>query len=93
MTIRPVLGIVALALAGLGGWLWIEDDQATGGIFLRVGLVLGALWLAAPSLRRLDGRRLLPIAIAVALAAARPALLIWLGPALLAWVLVRRRRM
>lgn len=47
---RPLVGI--LAIIGLGGGLvllvWDTSTAALGGTLLRVGVLLGALWLALP---------------------------------------------
>ena len=59
---RHLLGIIALALilSGLVGWLMAysshsakamkEAVEGAGGVGLRAGLILGALWLAYPQL-------------------------------------------
>jgi hypothetical protein len=55
---RPTVGIVALLLlaASLGIYVWQPDEEtyaAWMSAFLRVGLVMGALWLAHPQLAKL----------------------------------------
>lgn len=57
---RPTLGAVALLCLALGGVvLWAGQGDATqsssgwGGALLRVGLMLGALWLALPEVQRI----------------------------------------
>jgi hypothetical protein len=50
-TNRPLIGVAALGclLAAGGVWLLAPDHDAALAAFLRVGLVMGALWLALPS--------------------------------------------
>lgn len=53
-----ILGLVLLAL-GIAQLLWLESDRANlaflGNSGIRIGLVLGALWLAFPEVKRLAG--------------------------------------
>ena len=64
---RPLVGILAalcLAAAGIC-WAWFPEDTAIQGGTLRVGVVLGALWLALPAKGkqvRLD--RIAPVLVA-----------------------------
>jgi len=57
---RPTVGILSLVLLSVGGVLYFfgpssERYQEWIGGSIRVGAVLGALWLALPQLRRLPG--------------------------------------
>jgi hypothetical protein len=83
---------MAVLLSLGGGYIWWQGNQAGGGVLLRSGLVLGAIWLAWPGLVTINRRWLLPALLVVAFAVSRPVLLIWLAPALLAYGLLRRRR-
>lgn len=76
---RPTVGILALVLILIGGVLYFFGPQSEryqewiGGT-LRIGLVLGALWLALPQLRRLP-RWMVPVIFALCLVLAlRPRL-------------------
>ncbi len=50
---RAMVGVLALVCVGLGAILWLltGDDTANmwPGAFIRVGAVMGALWLALPT--------------------------------------------
>jgi hypothetical protein len=53
---RNAVGIAALVLLALGGVAWMEGDKSPPGLAggcIRVGLVIGALWLALPQIRSL----------------------------------------
>ncbi len=50
---RHLLGLIALTSLGLAAALYWTTYQAAGAMGLKVGLVLGALWLAWPDLHRL----------------------------------------
>ncbi len=50
---RHVLGLIALTSFGLAAVLYWTTYQAAGAMGLKVGLVLGAFWLAWPDLHRL----------------------------------------
>jgi hypothetical protein len=67
-----------------------QGNQGGGGILIRSGLVLGAIWLAWPALANLNPRWLVPALALLAFAVTRPGLLIWIAPALLVFALLRR---
>jgi len=73
---RPTVGILALAVLGLGAVLSLlgtEDGyQAWGSGLLRVGLALGALWLALPELKRLPVWMLISVAVLLVVLARWP---------------------
>ncbi len=74
-------------------WLDRADGGTTGGVLLRAGLVLGAIWLALPGLRRVPRHVLIWAAAVAALLVARPRLLlIGLPLAILLAVLSAPRR-
>lgn len=56
---RPLLAVTALAAGILAAAAWATDRDAVAGVAMRVGAVLGALWVAWPSLERLGPRTLL----------------------------------
>ncbi|MGH8927188.1 MAG: hypothetical protein ACRDWH_02465 [Acidimicrobiia bacterium] len=91
LTTRTLVGIVAGLLAIAGGIVFWQGNQIGGGVLARSGLVLGAVWVAWPALTGLNRRWLVPAVVALALAVVRPALLIWLAPALVVYALLRRR--
>lgn len=94
---RPLVGILAVICLGAGGILLIQaSTSALGGTLLRVGVLLGALWLALPFRKSSPGSaRVSPFVLIGVLAAMlflvrRPAALI---PSLLLlavlWLLLR----
>jgi hypothetical protein len=91
VTTRRVIAAVAVALCLAGGISYWRGNQVGGGVLVRSGLVLGAIWVAWPALVNLDRRWLWPALAALAFAVTRPGLLIWLAPALLAFALLRHR--
>jgi hypothetical protein len=92
---RTALGIVALGLLAIGFYtVWGGPEGATGFAAgcIRVGLVLGALWLAYPPLARFLRRTprwlLTASGIAVVVCAVKPLLLVVAIPLLgLLWFL------
>ncbi len=97
---RVALGIVALGLigAGVGVLLWpgrTGDDLVTGGLLVRSGVVLAAIWLAFPNLQRVQPRNAVIGGALALLAIARPRLLLVGIPAalvLMALLAFNRRR-
>lgn len=73
---RLLIGLVALALAGAGAFLaFARGDNVTGGTVIRVALLLGALWLVAPLLKRPAPATMVGLA-AAAVVVVRPRLII-----------------
>lgn len=94
---RAVLGVISLALIawGVADMVWWDTagGGTTGGVLLRAGLVLGAIWLALPGLRRVPRNVLIWAAGVAALLVARPRLLlIGLPAAIVLAVLTGPRR-
>lgn len=88
---RFLLGLLTAGAAGYGVWAWVTDDLATGGIMVRVALVLAAVWVAWPSLRGVSPRTWLVTAVAVVVIAWRP-LAAWIVLPMLALGFARPRR-
>jgi hypothetical protein len=94
---RTALGLIALSLlvvGALAAWRGPPDGSAAGfaGGCIRVGLVLGALWLALPQITGFFTRAprwlLTASAIAVVVCAVKPILLVFVVPLLgLLWFL------
>ena len=82
--------MMAVALSLSGTFIYWQGNEISGGILLRSGLVLGAIWLAWPALVKLNPRWLVPALAVLAFAVTRPGLLIWAVPALLVFALLRR---
>lgn len=49
---RVFLGVAAVGSVAAGLGLLIGDSTETGGVLVRAGALLGAIWLAAPLIRR-----------------------------------------
>ncbi len=90
---RHALGAIALIslILGIAGiaYYGVDDSQTSlvAGMCLRIGLVLGALWLAMPQFKRLSGTAP-PWAIGIVILClmiviARPRTIVVLGPVLL----------
>lgn len=80
---RPSLGIIAFALLVGGTALLVrpvEGDTYLGAVTLRSGLVLGAIWLALPNLRRIPRRVLYGIAVVAGVLIFRPRLILYALP-------------
>lgn len=80
---RPSLGIISLVLLVGGTALLVRPlngDTYLGAISLRSGLVLGALWLALPNLRRIPRRVLYGIAVLAIVIIVRPRLIVFALP-------------
>ena len=89
---RKLVAVIASSLCLAGGVVYWQGNQGGGGILVRSGLVLGAIWLAWPALANLNPRWLVPALALLAFAVTRPGLLIWIAPALLVFALLRRPR-
>ena len=89
---RRLVAVIAIALSVVGGFIYWQGNEISGGILVRSGLVLGAIWLAWPALANLNPRWLVPGTAIVALAVTRPGLLIWIVPALLVFALLRKSK-
>lgn len=87
---RRLVAVIAAALTVSGALVYWQGNEISGGILLRSGLVLGAIWLAWPALVKLNPRWLVPAVALLAFAVTRPSLLIWILPALLVFALLRR---
>ena len=67
---------------------WEGEAKAMGSAFLRVGIVLGATWLALPELRKVPKWMFVSLLIAVVIVAWRPPTVVIVAPALmLLWAL------
>jgi hypothetical protein len=86
-----VAGIAAL-LTLAGAVIYWQGNKISGGIMLRSGLVLGAVWLAWPALSSINKRWLVPALAVLGFAVTKPAMLIWIAPLLLVVALLQRRR-
>jgi len=87
---RRLVAVIAVLLTLSGALIYWQGNEISGGILIRSGLVLGAIWLAWPALANLNPRWLVPGVAITAFAVTRPGLLIWIVPALLVFALLRR---
>jgi len=80
---RPSLGVISLFLI-VGGVIFmirpIDGDSYAGAVALRAGLVLGALWLALPNIRRAPRWLLYAVAVLAVVLIVRPRLLLYSLP-------------
>jgi hypothetical protein len=89
-TNRRIIGAAALAVIIGGVFFYWNGEAATGGVLLRSGVVLAAIWFAWPALARVDTKWILPALLALGVIATRPLLLLWLLPLLVVLGLLRR---
>lgn len=89
-TNRRIIGAAALAVVIGGALLYWNGEAPTGGVLLRSGVVLAAIWFAWPALARVDTRWLIPAVLALILIVTRPLLLLWLLPLLVVLGFLRR---
>ena len=87
-----MIAAIAVSLLLVGAFIYWQGNRGSGGVLVRSGLVLGAIWLAWPALAALNPRWLIPALAGLAFAVTRPTLLIWILPALLVFALLRRRQ-
>jgi len=79
---RTPLGLIAAALL-IGGLVFTfstdpgPDELAWGGILLRSGALLGAVWLVLPNARRLPRAAWVAIGTVLVVLAIRPRLILW----------------
>ena len=91
---RNLLGAIALVMvvSGTAGMLTVAEPGWPG-IVLRSGIILAAIWVALPSLRRLQRRTWIAIGIPALVLMFRPWLILWGGLAgVVVWVFSRRKR-
>lgn len=94
---RPTVGIIAAGLlitwVTLGIWppAW-EGVAALQGACLRIGLVMGAFWIALPQLRPLPGWLVTLAAVLAVLIAWQPKRLIFLAPLVIVLWFLRPRK-
>lgn len=80
---RPTLGFISLALMIGGAFLMarpVDGDTYLGAIGLRSGLVLGAIWVALPNIRRAPRWLLYAAAVPAAVLIVRPRLVLYALP-------------
>jgi hypothetical protein len=80
---RPTLGVISLVLI-IGGTILmlrpIDGDSYLGAIGVRSGLVLGAIWVALPNIRRAPHWLLYAVAVLAAVLIVRPRLVLYALP-------------
>ena len=80
---RPTLGVISLVLLIAGVILMLRPpngDMYLGAVGVRSGLVLGALWLALPNIRRAPRWLLYAVTVVAAVLIVRPRLFLWSLP-------------
>ncbi len=82
----------AMIIGGTVGMI-TQDQPGWPGIVLRSGIILAAIWVATPSLRRVRRKTWLALAIPALVLMLRPRLLVWgLAGGGIAWILTRWKR-
>jgi hypothetical protein len=91
---RPTIGIIAIVLLTAAAILAIvqPENEALAPGCLRIGLVMGALWLAQPQLARLPGWLMAGAVIVILVTALRPKLFLVAIVVLVAVAILRPRR-
>jgi hypothetical protein len=93
---RVVLGILAIAFVGGGVaayyFGWFEDSYAIGAGAIRIGLVLGAFWLAWPQLARIPWWFVQAGLVGTLVVAVRPKAAVLVLPILAALWMIRPRK-
>lgn len=80
---RPTLGIISLVLIMGGAILMLRPiggDSYLGAISVRAGLVLGAIWVSLPNIRRAPRWLLSAIAVLAMVLIVRPRLMLYALP-------------
>lgn len=91
---RITLGLIALAFLAAGGVAaFLGLDPAWPGVVLRAGIILAAIWFAAPAFSRLSRRTAIGVGVVAAVIVIRPTLILWgLVAGLAALVLAGRNK-
>lgn len=79
-----------MVVGGIAALVW-GSDETTGGVLIRVGLLLGAGWLVAPLIKR-PSVATLALLGAGALVLVRPRLIVAVAVAAVFWRLSARKR-
>ena len=80
---RPTLGVISLVLIIGGAILMvrpIDNDSYLGAISVRAGLVLGAIWVSLPNIRRAPRWLLSAVTVLAVVLIVRPRLLLYALP-------------
>ena len=94
---RPLVGITAVLMLSIGaGFYWSPpsslDGSAIPAVFMRVGMLLGVLWLALPDLGKIPGWLWMNILLTVLVVAWRPRAALIVVPALFVGWMLRPRK-
>ncbi len=85
---RHAIGATAIVLIVLGVWTHGDTESAVSGVCLRVGAVLGFLWLALPQLQRVPPWLIGVLAVSLLVVMRWPKLLLAAVPlAIVLWLL------
>lgn len=91
---RTRIGLAALTLLGVAGAFWVTSpggNHQTSSVLVRVAVVLGALWLALPELKRVPRIGLAGLLLATVIVAVQPRLFLLAIAALVAFAFLRPR--
>ncbi len=88
---RPTIGLIAVVLLAVGLLARGQLDDTISGGCLRVGLVMGILWLAEPQMRNLSRGMVIAVGTALFVVTRWPkSLVLFLPLAAAVWLLRRR---
>ena len=89
---RITIGVAAVAALAVGGYgIAVSLDPSWPPIVLRSGIILAALWFAAPAFKTASRREWIGVSVVAAVVAIRPRLILWgLAAALIAAIVFGR---
>jgi hypothetical protein len=91
MNRRATVGLIAIGLLAAGITLWLANSGEAGAAFIRVGMVMLAVWLAYRDMQRIPVWMLGAGLMGLAIVAWRPKLIIIVLPVLIAFWFLRPR--
>ena len=75
---RTTLGLIAAVFLGVGAYASLADlDPAWPPMMLRAGILLGAIWFAAPAFSRVNRRAAIGVGVVALVVVVRPTLILW----------------
>ena len=96
MNRRPLLGVLSLILLAIGFAIWVAGAETMMGISgpgVRVGVLLGTVWLAYPDLKRIPAWFSRVLLVALCVIVVRPKAALFAVPLILAiWFLRPRHK-
>lgn len=92
-SIRPGLGIASIVAALVAGWAYlVADDPTLGGLILRIGIILFAIWVAHPVLTAKSPVTWIVSGVGVLTILFRPRAALFVIPVLAVWLVTTGRK-